>query len=390
VPNDKRARHKAARQAKMAELRRAQQRRRNLRRGGVVGIAVLIAVILALITSGTFDGSKKKTAVKTVNGATTTTTSTVPATTTTVPLSSATPLPLTTLESYLVARAAPAKSAACANPETGTAAGASTAPTTTVPAKGKAVSIVPAPAGVGFPKLDGSAPRYTKFTAAPPFCIDPSDVYTATMKTTAGTIVIELLPKYAPVTVNNFVFLAGYHYFDGTVFHRVIPGFVDQGGDPTATGSGSPGYSFDDELPKSAAAYDAGSVAMANSGANTNGSQFFLVVGTGGKELTDAYTVYGQIVGGLDVADTINAGGDSADNGSPPKTYYTITSVRIHVGPPGSTPPGASAPSSATTVPATTTPVATTVPATTVPATTVPATTVPATTVPATTVPATS
>ncbi len=103
------------------------------------------------------------------------------------------------------------------------------------------------------------------------------------MQTDIGTFTVELLPKYAPVTVNNFVFLAGYHYFDGIVFHRVIPGFMNQGGDPTATGSGGPGYQFKDELPSASSAYDTGAVAMANSGPNTNGSQFFIVVPGGGE-----------------------------------------------------------------------------------------------------------
>src|ERR1700761_7520500 len=144
----------------------------------------------------------------------------------------------------------------------------STASTTTLPPV--SVPLLAAPAGVGCPNLNGSSPHYTKFTAAPPTCIDPSKTYTATMVTDAGTITIMLDPAEAPKTVNNFVFLAGYHFFDGTAFHRVIPGFVDQGGDPTGTGSGGPGYTFADELPKSASQYVAGALAMANSGANTN------------------------------------------------------------------------------------------------------------------------
>ena len=113
---------------------------------------------------------------------------------------------------------------------------------------------------------------------------------------------MQLLPANAPLTVNNFVYLAGYHYFDGIVFHRVVKGFVDQGGDPTGTGTGSPGYQFADELPKSPSAYDAGALAMANSGANTNGSQFFLVVGSGGQQLTPPnYSMFGQIINGINI-----------------------------------------------------------------------------------------
>jgi cyclophilin family peptidyl-prolyl cis-trans isomerase len=319
----------------MAELRRAQQRRRNLKRGGVVGVIVVIAVVLAIVTSLHGNSSKKKTSTSspptTAKAATTTTGSTTSTTPpTTVPVSSVKPLSLSALESHLKALAAPAKSLACDAPDK--ASGGSTT-TTTVPAKGNAVSIVAAPAGVGFPKLNGSSPRYTKFTAAPPYCINANDTYTATMKTTAGTIVLRLLPKYAPQTVNSFVFLAGYHYFDGTVFHRVIPGFVDQGGDPTGTGSGGPGYTIPDEYPKSNAAYDAGSFAMANTGqANTGGSQFFIVCGTGGTELTAKYTDFGQVISGLAVANKINAGGGTiADSGVPPKILYKIKSVTIAV-----------------------------------------------------------
>jgi cyclophilin family peptidyl-prolyl cis-trans isomerase len=319
VPTEKRARQKAARQARMAELRRAQQRRRNLKRGGVVGIAVIIALVLALYSGGVFKGSSKKKVVATSSSTTTVPTTVAP--TTTVP-ASPNPVPLATVEADLVARTPPPKSASCSNPSTGKA------PAKTVPAKPPAVAIISAPKNVGFPKLDGSAPHYTKFAAAPPFCINVADTYTATMKTTAGTIVIELLPKYAPVTVNNFVFLAGYHYFDGIEFHRVITGFVDQGGDPTGTGAGGPGYKFDDELPKNIRAYDAGALAMANSGANTNGSQFFLIDGAGGAGLQDLYTMYGQVTSGLSAVETINLEGSTSGT---PKTVNKIISVTIAV-----------------------------------------------------------
>ena len=99
------------------------------------------------------------------------------------------------------------------------------------------------------PAADGSSPQQRKFDAEPPMVIDPDKRYTATMVTSQGTMVIALDPLAAPKTVNNFVFLARYHYFDGIVFHRIIPGFVLQGGDPTGTGPGGPGYRFADELP---------------------------------------------------------------------------------------------------------------------------------------------
>ena len=108
--------------------------------------------------------------------------------------------------------------------------------------------------------------------------IDPAKRYTATIDTSLGEIVIALDALKAPKTVNNFVFLAAHHYYDGVIFHRIINGFMCQGGDPTGTGRGGPGYKFDDELPE-AGEYQIGSVAMANAGPNTNGSQFFLIVG---------------------------------------------------------------------------------------------------------------
>jgi cyclophilin family peptidyl-prolyl cis-trans isomerase len=334
VPNEKRARHKAARQARMAELRRAQQRRRNMKRGGVVGIAVLIALILALYSGGVIFAKKKHPTTSTANTTTTkptTTTTTTPSTTTTVPVASVQPKPLSVVEAALTPRSAPAHSSSCS-----ASTSRSSAPTTTIPAKAPAVATIAAPKTVGFPNLNGSAPHYTKFSSAPPFCINVNDTYTATVKTTAGTFVAELLPKYAPVTVNSFVFLAGYHFYDGIVFHRVIPGFVDQGGDPTGTGNGGPGYKFNDELPKSNAAYDAGALAMANSGANTNGSQFFIVAGDGGSQLTAAYTMFGQVTSGLSVVNKINAGGGTlADSGVPPKILYKMLSVTISVSGPG-------------------------------------------------------
>jgi cyclophilin family peptidyl-prolyl cis-trans isomerase len=302
----------------------------------VAGI-VVIALIVAYLTSR--GGSSKKTVTTTLSG------------------------PLASLEANLVPRTPPPTSTDCTAP-----AAKETAPPTTIPAKGNAVAIIPAPATVPFPNLDGSSPHYTKFSAAPPFCIDVDKTYTATMKTDVGTITITLLPKYAPVTVNNFVFLAGYHYFDGTVFHRVIPGFVDQGGDPTGTGSGTPGYSFKDELPKSKAAYDDGAVAMANSGANTNGSQFFLVVGAGGAELgKPAYSMYGQVISGLSAANKINSEGQASGT---PKVLNKILSVTISV-----TKGSASTPTTTPAAPSTTSASATTsAPGTTSAPTTTPTT----------------
>jgi cyclophilin family peptidyl-prolyl cis-trans isomerase len=155
-----------------------------------------------------------------------------------------------------------------------------------------------------FPPLDGSAPQQQKFSSPPEMGIDPSKRYTATMSTSMGDMVIALDAERAPKTVNNFVFLALHHYFDGIIFHRIINGFVCQGGDPTGTGTGSPGYRFDDELPRPGQ-YEIGSVAMANAGPNTNGSQFFLISGPSGAALPPQYSLFGKIVKGLDVLDAM-------------------------------------------------------------------------------------
>lgn len=126
-------------------------------------------------------------------------------------------------------------------------------------------------------------------------------VVTATLETTCGTIVVELDNAGFPQTVNNFVFLARNGYYDGTVFHRVAEDFVIQGGDPTATGTGNPGYAIADELPESGFVYEPGVVAMANSGRNTTGSQFFIVSGESASTLNPSFSVLGRVVDGMDV-----------------------------------------------------------------------------------------
>ncbi|MBX5490825.1 MAG: peptidylprolyl isomerase [Chloroflexi bacterium] len=133
--------------------------------------------------------------------------------------------------------------------------------------------------------------------------IDPTRGYTATLSTTAGDIVIELLPQDAPATVNNFVFLAREGFYADAPFHRVIPGFMVQTGDPTGTGRGGPGYRFNDEPVRRP--YERGIVAMANAGPNTNGSQFFIVQGDRARGLPPNYTIFGQVVSGMEVVDAI-------------------------------------------------------------------------------------
>lgn len=189
---------------------------------------------------------------------------------------------------------------------------------------------VAAPAAkVACPKVNGTSPRKIHFASPPPMCISTAKSYTAHMVTDAGTITIELLPKLNPTTVNNFVFLAGYHFYDGTIFHRVVTGFVDQGGDPTGTGSGGPGYSFDGGAPKSSSVYTAGALAMANSGSpSSDGSQFFIVVGSGGKQLSPNYSYFGKVVGGMNVVNKINADGSASEAGTP-KVVHKIVKLTV-------------------------------------------------------------
>ena len=178
------------------------------------------------------------------------------------------------------------------------------------------------------PAADGSSPKKQKFSEAPPMCIDPSKNYTATMVTNKGTMTIALDPVAAPKKVNNFVFLARYHYYDGVTFHRIIPGFVIQGGDPQGTGMGGPGYKFADELPR-AGRYEIGSLAMANAGPNTNGSQFFIVHKD--YPLPPNYTIFGKLTDGLDTLDKIATTPTGPGRGGPdtPRTPVTINTITI-------------------------------------------------------------
>ena len=158
--------------------------------------------------------------------------------------------------------------------------------------------------------------------------IDPAKRYTATMETSMGTLVIALDPIAAPRTVNNFVYLAAQHYYDGVIFHRIISGFMCQGGDPDGSGRGGPGYKFGDELPKPGK-YQIGSVAMANAGPNTNGSQFFIVSGPSGCGLPPLYSLFGQVVKGLDIVEMMQ--NVPTGPGDRPKTDAVIKSVAITV-----------------------------------------------------------
>jgi peptidylprolyl isomerase len=178
---------------------------------------------------------------------------------------------------------------------------------------------------VELPAVDGSSPQRRKFDAEPPMAIDPGKRYTATMVTTKGTLAISLDPLAAPRAVNSFVFLARYHYFDGIAFHRIIPGFVVQGGDPTGSGGGGPGYRFADELP-APGRYEVGSLAMANAGPDTNGSQFFIISGPDGVRLPPSYSLFGKVVSGLEVVAALDAAGTRSGK---PGEQVTIESVTV-------------------------------------------------------------
>jgi cyclophilin family peptidyl-prolyl cis-trans isomerase len=163
-----------------------------------------------------------------------------------------------------------------------------------------------------------------QWSSPPPMTIDQNKQYTATIKTNYGDIVLELFPKDAPITVNNFVFLARQGFYNGVKFHRVVKGFVIQGGDPTGTGTGGPGYRFADE--KITRDYVAGTLAMANAGSDTNGSQFFITLVDLSGSLPKKYTIFGQVTGGFDVVQKI---GDVPVQGSSPVKDVLIDSIAI-------------------------------------------------------------
>ena len=266
MPTDKRQRQKQGRAARQAALEA--HRRRAARRRQIVSLVAIVAVVFVVVALISRGGSDKSTVTATNR---TTTTTGVP-------------------------------------------------PTTLAPAKGDANTC---------PAADGSSPRATQFTAAPKMCIDPAKKYTAAMQTDLGTITISLDAAKAPKTVNNFVFLARYHFYDTSLFHRVIPGFVVQGGDANkGDGTGDAGYKIPDELPKQGD-YKVGSVAMANSSAaNSGGSQFFIIVGTQGLSLPPAYSLFGMVTDGIDVAHKIEQDGAMTSDGKP-KVLHQIIKVTI-------------------------------------------------------------
>jgi peptidyl-prolyl cis-trans isomerase B (cyclophilin B) len=149
---------------------------------------------------------------------------------------------------------------------------------------------------MGVIKMPSSQPAKS-YDSPVPMVIDVNKKYTAVIKTAKGDLTLELYPQDAPVTVNSFVSLARKGFYNGLTFHRIMPGFMAQGGDPTGTGSGGPGYKFQDEF--SSRTHQAGSLSMANSGANTNGSQFFICYAPQ-PHLNGKHTVFGQLTQGMD------------------------------------------------------------------------------------------
>ena len=217
---------------------------------------------------------------------------------------------------------------------------ASTGPTSTVEGAAttakpkKPVELPPVPLGQSIkgdtpcPPADGSAPRTTSFEKPPRPCVDVAKTYTAEIQTSKGLMVVNLDVKGATKTVNNFVVLSRYKFYDGIAFHRIIPGFVIQGGDPLQTGMGDPGYKFEDELPKPGS-YKVGSLAMANSGPNTNGSQFFIVTGDAGTSLPPQYSLFGQVTQGLEVVKAIEDVGIPGTQDGRPSEVVTVRSITI-------------------------------------------------------------
>jgi len=243
VGTDKRERQKANRQARLAEMER-EQKRSNVRKRAIrIGIIVILALTAAFGLSRLIGGGDES-----VDASDTTIAGTIPG----------------------------------------------EAPSTPPTVPGKTLTgATPCPAA------NGSSARVSKFAQAPPMCIDPSKTYTAKVETDKGSFTVALDPKKAPATVNNFVVLSRYHFYDNLIFHRIEPGFVVQGGDPKGNGSGGPGYEIKDELPSSLSDYKTGAVAMANSGPTTRGSQFFVTLADTGLE-GPKYSLFGQVTEGFD------------------------------------------------------------------------------------------
>ena len=206
--------------------------------------------------------------------------------------------------------------------------GAAAPTATSKPAPTATPILTPMPTAA--PAAEGDA-KIKQYSQPPPMTINPENRYVATMNTNKGAIVIELFSKEAPKTVNNFVFLARDSFYDGVIFHRVIPVFMIQGGDPNGTGTGGPGYKFEDEFDPSLVFDRPGILAMANSGPNTNGSQFFITVAPT-PHLNNRHTIFGRVIEGEDVANAISVVPSAQDR---PVQDVVIQNIEIQETEPG-------------------------------------------------------
>ena len=163
------------------------------------------------------------------------------------------------------------------------------------------------------PPKELSSMSQMQWSNPPEMTIDSTKSYSATLQTENGDIILQLFATESPFTVNNFVFLARQGYYDGVTFHRVIAGFMAQGGDPTGTGAGGPGYNFDDEVDNDLSFDRQGLLAMANAGPGTNGSQFFITYAPT-PHLTGKHTIFGEVIQGMDVALAIPPRDPQRDN----------------------------------------------------------------------------
>jgi peptidyl-prolyl cis-trans isomerase B (cyclophilin B) len=278
MATSKRERQKAARREKLERQERYNKRRKNIRRG----IIVVIIAVLVIGTGAFLFSSGKKTATTTttaVAAATTTTTSTLPT-------------------EYHITQAQ---------------------------SNAKAVAY-------GCPASTKTRVNTMTWKTAPPLTINKAEKYYATFDTTAGTFVVELDAKTAPITTNNFVFLADHNFYKCVIFHRVISSFMIQSGDPTGLGTGGPGYSIADEYPKvGTPTYPLYSIAMANTGSpHTGGSQFFIVTGAEGETLPNTYSLFGKVISGFEAVNTIQDAGSASSSGVPPGITYRILNVKIN------------------------------------------------------------
>ena len=293
---EKRERQKANRALRQQEIQKAESRRRTFRIGAIV-VGGLVAVFGLAFIASVVTGDDDETPVSTE---------------------------VVTTESLV-----PGDSLAPAASEPVSSAPVSSDPGAIAPVTSDTASSEPASSVASTetcPPAEGVTEAVQQFDSAPPNCLDPAASYQAIVTTNKGEFTIDLDAEAAPLTVNNFVFLARNLYYDDTPCHRIITDFVVQCGDPTGTGTGGPGYEFADELP-AAGAYQLGSIAMANSGPDTNGSQFFIITGDQGVSLPPNYSLFGQVTDGLDttVADLAATGSASGT----PTEPVQIQSVRI-------------------------------------------------------------